>query len=277
MDEPFSALDVLTSENLRSELLDLWRRRAEGEFPTKAIVLVTHSIEEAVQMADRIFVLTSNPGRLRAEIPNPLERPRDRRSPEFLSLVDHLYTVMTGRDAAHEPPAAHAARIANASPVEVRLPPASIAGMAGLLEILDRLGGREDLPALADRLTFEVDDLLPLTDAVDLLGFASVRDADLLLTDSGRRWSTADIRTSKSIFAEAAGHRAPLVRAIVKALGTTKDGTLNERFFLDLLARGFSEDEGKAQRNTAIEWGRYGELFDYDAGTGELRLDPPPV
>jgi NitT/TauT family transport system ATP-binding protein len=276
MDEPFSALDVLTSENLRSELLDLWDRRTSGEFPTKAIVLVTHNIEEAVQMADRIFVLTSNPGRLRAEIRNTLPRPRDRRSPEYEALVDHLYAVMTGRDTGPEPPAAQAARIERASPIELPLPHASIAGMAGLLEILEKLGGREDLPALASLLTFEVDDLLPITDAAELLGLARVADADLLFTDNGKRWTSADILTSKSIFAEAARTRAPLVRAIVQALQTTNDGTLNERFFLDLLGRGFSEEEGRAQMNTAIDWGRYGELFDYDAATGELTLTPAP-
>jgi NitT/TauT family transport system ATP-binding protein len=276
MDEPFSALDVLTSENLRSELLDLWAGERDVEFPTKAIVLVTHNIEEAVQMADRIFVLSSNPGRLRAEIPNPLPRPRDRRSPEFEALVDQLYGVMTGREAEPgEQAETRAARIAQASPIDLPLPHASIAGMAGLLEILEKLGGREDLPDLANLLTFEVDDLLPLTDAVELLGFASVTDADLLLSDTGRQWYEADILTSKSIFAEAARTRAPLVRAIVRALQTTKDGTLNERFFLDLLGRGFSEEEARAQLDTAIDWGRYGELFDFEADSGELRLSGP--
>jgi NitT/TauT family transport system ATP-binding protein len=276
MDEPFSALDVLTSENLRSELLDLWAGEREAEFPTKAIVLVTHNIEEAVQMADRIFVLSSNPGRLRAEIPNLLARPRDRRAPEFEALVDHLYGVMTGREPepGGKPAQTQASRIERASPIDLPLPHASIAGMAGLLEILDKLGGREDLPDLANLLTFEVDDLLPLTDAVELLGLATVTDADLIITDVGREWSAADILTSKSIFAEAARTRAPLVRAIVRALETTKDGTLNERFFLDLLGRGFSEEE-RAQLDTAIDWGRYGELFDFEADSGELRISLP--
>jgi NitT/TauT family transport system ATP-binding protein len=275
MDEPFSALDVLTAENLRSELLSLWSGERDGEFPTNAILIVTHNIEEAVQMADRIFVLSSNPGRLRAEIVNPLPRPRDRRSAEFEAVVDNLYGIMTDRPAASDRRAASGPDTAVASPVELPLPHASVGGMAGLLEILNARGGRDDLPELAQLLTFEVDDLLPITDAAELLGFAVVDHADLLLTEDGRRWSEADILTSKSIFAEAVRHRAPLVRAVIRALETTSDGTLNERFFLDLLGRGFSEEEARAQLDTAIDWGRYGELYDFDANSGELVLSPP--
>ena len=279
MDEPFSALDVLTSENLRTELLNLWSKTSEsdgGDFPTKAILIVTHNIEEAVQMADRIFVLSSNPGRLRAEIFNDLPRPRDRRTPDFETFVDRLYQIMTGRAAAVED---HLAPGPDeqpdlVSPTEVPLPDASVGGLAGLLEILDARGGRADLPELAQQLTFEVDDLLPLTDAAELLGFADVEDADLQITDLGREWSEADILTSKSIFARAAGERAPLVRAILRGLESSKDGGLNERFFLDLLGRGFTADEARAQLDTAIGWGRYGELFDYDSLTGELTLTP---
>jgi NitT/TauT family transport system ATP-binding protein len=279
MDEPFSALDVLTSENLRSELLNLWSRTStsdESDFPTKAILIVTHNIEEAVQMADRIFVLSSNPGRLRAEIANDLPRPRDRRAPEFESFVDRLYQIMTGRVAAVEDHLAPGGdeQPEPVSPTEVPLPYASVGGMAGLLEILDAQGGRADLPELAHQLTFEVDDLLPLTDAAEMLGFAEIEDADLQITDLGREWSEADILTSKSIFAVAAGERAPLVRAILRGLESSKDGTLNERFFLDLLGRGFTADEARAQLDTAIGWGRYGELFDYDSLTGELTLTP---
>jgi NitT/TauT family transport system ATP-binding protein len=279
MDEPFSALDVLTSENLRSELLKLWARNSgsdEGDFPTKAILIVTHNIEEAVQMADRIFVLSSNPGRLRAEIVNDLPRPRDRRSPEFESFVDRLYQIMTGRAAAvgdHPAPGGDE-QPELVSPIEVPLPYASVGGLAGLLEILDAQGGRADLPELAHQLTFEVDDLLPLTDAAEMLGFADVEEGDLQITDLGREWSEADILTSKSIFASAASERAPLVRAILRGLESSKDGGLNERFFLDLLGRGFTADEARAQLDTAIGWGRYGELFDYDSLTGELTLTP---
>jgi NitT/TauT family transport system ATP-binding protein len=268
MDEPFSALDVLTAENLRTELLNLW---SGPGFPTKAILIVTHNIEEAVLMADRILVLSSNPGRFMAEISNELARPRDRRSPPFEALVDQIYGIMTGR----ETKAAVAAEPSQASPTDLRLPAARVGGLAGLMEILSSRGGSADLPELAKVLTFEVDDLLPLVDAAELLGFATVADADMEITPTGQAWVDASILDSKQLFAAAAKERAPLVRAIVRALENTKDGTLSERFFLDILARGFTEDEAHAQLMTAIDWGRYGELFEYDANAGELVLTKP--
>jgi NitT/TauT family transport system ATP-binding protein len=149
--------------------------------------------------------------------------------------------------------------------------------MSGLLEILVAHGGREDLPKLAHELTFEVDDLLPLVDAAQVLGLAEVDDADLQVTDDGRTFVAADILESKQIFARRARERAPLVRAICNALDNTNDGTLGEGLFLDLLRRGFSEDEAREQLRIAIDWGRYGELFDFDSNTGQLALERPPV
>ncbi len=222
MDEPFSALDVLTSENLRTELLNLW---GGADFPTKAMLIVTHNIEEAVQMADRIFVLTSNPGRLRAEIANELPGPATagRRSSRRSST--RSTGIMTGR---RERPTVGAVEGSSppeptSNPVWRRRPsspsrtPAS-AAWPGCWRSSASRGGRADLPELAKLLTFEVDDLLPLVDAAELLGFAEMVDADLSLTAIGKEWVEADILTSKELFAEAASERAPLVRAIVRAL-----------------------------------------------------------
>jgi len=274
MDEPFSALDVLTAQNLRAELLRLWREKG---FPTKAMLIVTHNIEEAVILADRIFVLGANPGRIRTVIECTFPQPRDRHDDTFQALVDQIYGLMTGRDTR---PPAHIWTVATpgeGSPTDTPLPQASVGGMSGLLEILVAHGGREDLPKLAHDLTFEVDDLLPLVDAAQLLGLADVDDADLEITDEGRIFVAADILESKQIFALEARERAPLVRAIYKALETTKDGNLGEGFFLDLLRRGFSEDEARQQLKIAVDWGRYGELFDFDANTGQLTLEHAPA
>jgi NitT/TauT family transport system ATP-binding protein len=249
--------------------LNLWGGK---DFPTKAILIVTHNIEEAVQMADRIFVLSSNPGRFKAEIHCTLPRPRDRRGPEFEAMVDQIYGIMTEQAPPEVGRRAVVVDPGLASPADLPLPHASVGGLAGLLEILNNRGGRDDLPELGRLLTFEVDDLLPIVDAAEMLGFATVADADIELTPEGSAWDEADILTSKKIFAAAARERAPLVRAIVRALETTKDGTLDERFFLDLLQRAFSEEEARTQLNTAINWGRYAELFDYHADDGELIL-----
>jgi len=268
MDEPFSALDVLTAENLRTELLALW---AHEGFPTRAMLIVTHNIEEAVLLADRVLVLSSNPGRIRAELAVDLERPRDRRTASFEALVDEIYGIMTGR--AEERPAVAPVAAAQPSPIDEPMPTATVGGMAGLLEILLARGGKEDLPALADDLMFEVDDLLPLVDGATLLGFATVDNADLQITDDGREFVIADILTTKELFARKAAERAPLVRAINNALAASMDGNLPEAFFLDILRRGFSDEEARHQLDIAIDWGRYGELYEYDANTGQLRRE----
>jgi NitT/TauT family transport system ATP-binding protein len=272
MDEPFSALDVLTAENLRTELLSLWGGK---DFPTKAILIVTHNIEEAVQMADRIFVLSTNPGRFKAEINTGLVRPRNRRAPEFEAMVDQIYRIMTEQVTPEAGQQTTVVEPGLASPADLPLPHVSVGGLAGLLEILNSLGGRDNLPQLGRLLTFEIDDLLPIVDAAKMLDFAKVAGAEIELTPEGKAIVEADILTSKKLFAAAAATRAPLVRAIVRALETTKDGTLSGRFFLDLLRRGFSEDEARAQLDTAIDWGRYAELFTYRADDGELVLTPP--
>lgn len=268
MDEPFSSLDVLTAENLRTELMTLWE---QPDFPTKAIVVVTHNIEEAVLLADRVLVLGSNPGRIRAEIPVHLSRPRDRRSPVFGALVDQLYAILTGRD---ENPA-----VPNPQPGPLThpLPRVTVGGLAGLVEIVYSHNGQTDLPDLADELSFEVDDLLPIVDAAVMLGLLEVEGAQAFLTEMGRRWYTADIQTSKQLFAALAGARAPLVRTIVKALENSDNGTLREDFFRDLLRRGFTTADTEAQLDIAIDWGRYGELFEYDKDEGRLELEPEAI
>ena len=277
MDEPFSALDVLTAANLRGELTRLW----EGhDFPVKAVLIVTHNIEEAVQLADRILVLSSNPGRIRAELPNKLPRPRDRHEPGFEDLVDTVYGILTGREEAAEQAVAAASAVPGGpapTPSDLPVPEVSPDGLSGLLEILAARGGRDGLAELADDLSFEVDDLLPLVDAAIMLGLARVDGADLEITEQGHEFATGDIDASKILFGKTAAERIPLVKAIVKALHATADGILREGFFLDLLRRGFTAEEARRQLDTAIEWGRYGELFEYDSESGQLILDSDPA
>jgi NitT/TauT family transport system ATP-binding protein len=158
------------------------------------------------------------------------------------------------------------------TPIEAPLPAVSVGGMAGLLEILAARGGEASLAELADALNFEIDDLLPLVDAAELLGLAETASARITITTAGREFAAADIDTSKKLFASLAAERAPLVRAILQSLSATDDGTLRDGFFLDLLRRGFSAAEARRQLDTAIDWGRYAELFDYH--NGELVLEP---
>jgi NitT/TauT family transport system ATP-binding protein len=271
MDEPFSALDVLTSENLRGELLELW----EGQrFPTKTMVMVTHNIEEAVLLADRILVLGTNPGRIRADMPNPLPRPRRRRTPDFAALVDEISRLMTHRDSVPAEPAAQTggARVGSAGSVgDSPLPQATVDGLSGLAEILlGRHDGAADLPDLADNLGLEVDELLPLVDALVMLGFGRLSAERLVLSREGRIFAGASIQDSKEIFARASLDRAPLVRTIYRALGNSLDGNLPSGFFIDILRTRFGEDAAAAQLDVAVNWGRYAELYAYDATRGQI-------
>ncbi|MEC3917689.1 ABC transporter ATP-binding protein [Nocardia sp. CDC160] len=266
MDEPFSALDVLTAENLRTELVNLWSAK---DFPTKCICIVTHNIEEAVQLADRVVVLGSNPGRIIAEITVDQPRPRNRRAPGFVALVDQIYGLLTGRDTDIA-----VAPADTSTPFAVPLPDASVGGIAGLLELVYGNSGRADLPVVADELNFELDDLMPLVDAAALLGFLLVESGDVILTNVGANFTNADIQASKAIFAAQARRRAPLVRTICSALVGSSDETVRADFILDLLKRGFSDEDARRQLELAIDWGRYAELYDYDTDSGRITADP---
>src|SRR5580658_7610254 len=211
MDEPFSALDVLTAENLRGEISDLWER---GAFPAKSILIVTHNIEEAVLLADRIVVLGTNPGSIRGEVKVDIPRPRDKKGVRFVALVDYIYAVMTNPQARIEqlPSRKDSQRFP-------MLPHARVGGISGLLEIVNDRGGREDLPKLADSLRLEVDDLLPAVDASVLLGLAEVAHGYVTITAAGKEFATAGVHRSHEIFKEQILSHVPFFSTVIEALG----------------------------------------------------------
>ena len=265
MDEPFSALDVLTAESLRGELMDLWRNR---RIPTRAILIVTHNIEEAVLLADRVLLLGANPGHVRTEILLELPRPRSREDPAIQAQVDRLYQLMTRPDTPDE-----SRRITPVRAALAPLPHARLGALTGLLEFLEDRGGREDLHRLASDLQFEVDDLLPLMDAAVLFGLARVEEGDALLTAEGTAFAQAPTLQRKELFRAILTRTPTLVARIYAALSAKKNRRLPEGFFLDLFEEHFSAAEARRQLDTAIQWGRFAELFEYDADTGELFLE----
>jgi len=269
MDEPFSALDVLTAETLRGELLELW---LEKKIPTRAIFIVTHNIEEAVILADRIIVLGRNPAHIHAEFTVNLAHPRDRKDPRFVELVDLIYRALTRQD---HPELEAAGVPANGSATKkqyVMLPHTRPGGLAGLLEILVDQGRKADLHVLADELGLEVDALLPSVDTAVLLGLLKVEEGDAIITPEGEAFAKGDIQERKAIFRKAALANIPLLRQMEQALKAKANRTLSAEFFEDLLDEHFSQDESRRQLETAIQWGRYAELFDYDAASGKLTL-----
>lgn len=271
MDEPFSALDVLTAENLRGEIDDLWNA---GTFPSKSILIVTHNIEEAVFLADRVIILGAKPGHVRGEVVVDLPRPHDRHHPRFKALVDYIYTVMTnpevevtgevGVAAAPSPPR---------SPYAQSLPHVRVGGISGLLElIVEQAKAQIDIYQLAERLRLEVDDLLPILDAAVLLDFAKVSQGDVMLTEIGRDFATTTILRSKDLFQQQVLANVPMLVSMVQTLREKQNGMMRAEFFLDLLDEYYPHEEAERQFGTAIDWGRYAELFEYDAGEERLYL-----
>ncbi len=268
MDEPFSALDVLTAETLRGEILELWLGR---KIPTRSIFIVTHNIEEAVVLADRIIVLGKNPAVIRAEFSVDLPHPRDRKAPAFVDLVDAIYRVLT-RPESEQVPVVAVTGAAPSRPKALMLPHTRPGGLAGLLEILTDQGGRMDLHKLAAELSLEVDALLPSVETASLLGFLRLEEGDAIITPEGQAFAQADIQQRKAIFRKAALANIPILRQMEQALKAKSDRTLSAEFFHDLIDEHFSEKESRRQLETALQWGRYAEIFDFDAATGKLTL-----
>lgn len=265
MDEPFSALDVLTAGNLREELLDLW---LGDQMPTKAVLMVTHNIDEAVLMADRIIVLGHDPGRVRADLRVGLPRPRDLKSAGAQRLVDEVYRILTRpleEPAAPAPPTPE-------RPYQF-LPRIQIGSLNGLAEVLLDRGGREDIYELGRDLQMEVDDLLPLVEVAELLELAAVREGDIELTAVGRQLAEGDIQADKALFRQQITAHVDLVRRIMNGLRSSPNGRLEAGDLQTELERFFSDEEAEQQLDTIIDWGRYAELFAYDEDSGELFLE----
>jgi len=268
LDEPFSSLDVLTAETLRGDLLDLWDAH---RIPTKGMVFVSHNIEEAVEIADRILIFSNDPGRIRAQIPISLPRPRSSESAGFRQIVDQVYTLLTtepGRDGR---------RGAKTEPIGIgfRLPDASVQQLSGLIENLTEAPyhGRADLPHLADEENLVMDELFPLIETLQLFGFAHVSGGDIELTPLGRAYAEADMLARKQIFAEALLKHVPLAAHIRRVLDERPGHRAPAARFLREIEDHLSEEEAERVLETVINWGRHAEIFAYDYDSEVLSLE----
>jgi len=262
LDEPFSALDVLSAEALRGELMELWLSKA---IPTKAILMVTHNIEEAVLMADRIVVMAKDPGHVVTEIAVNLNQPRRRKDTAFQAIVDRVYAAVAGHTAVVDTQATSPGQPGQ------KLPTARLNALAGLLEKLSAEGGRADLYRLSGELVLELDDLLPLVEAGEMLGFVTVQEGDLQLTPLGQAYAEASILARKELIA---GRilRLSATRWIYETLQADENHRVDKDYFLDIL-RGSFGDYAETQLDTAVNWGRYAELFAFDDDSDELYLE----
>jgi NitT/TauT family transport system ATP-binding protein len=265
MDEAFSALDVLTGERLRDDILELWEG---GQMPTRGILVVSHNIQEAVMMADRVLIFASDPGRVRAELPIDLPRPRNADSMEVRRLVDEVYALMTvsaGRPGRTAEPARHMGE---------RLPDADVSRMEGVLELLagESFHGRADLPRLVEESDLTDDELLTAASALHLLGFAVMAHGDIALTPLARNFVHGSNTLRHELFGQQVLSQVPLAAHIRHSLEQEPSGELPEGLFLKLLREHMEPAEAERVLKVAIEWGRYGEVFEYNYNTGLIHL-----
>jgi NitT/TauT family transport system ATP-binding protein len=270
MDEPFSALDVLTAETLRTDLIDLW---SEGRMPIKSILMVTHNIEEAVLMCDRVLVFSSNPGRIAAEIKIDLPRPRSRMEPAFRELVDRIYGIMTKRTAGK--PAREGAFPGTGLGMALRY--VSSNTLAGLMETVDAkpYDGKADLPHIAQALQMEVDDLFPIAETLQLLRFAELEEGDIRLSPAGRRFAHGEVDERKRLFAEHLITYVPIAGHIRRVLDERPTHQAPATRFQEELEDYMSPEFAGETLHAVVAWGRYGEVYAYDETTGAFSLENP--
>jgi NitT/TauT family transport system ATP-binding protein len=268
LDEPFSALDVLTAETIRTDLLDLW---VERRLPIKSMLLVTHNIEEAVFMCDRILLFSSNPGRVAAEIEVTFPHPRNRLDTAFRQMVDDIYAKMTAR--ATTGAAGQAAKLQIGS----RLPPVSTNMIAGLIETVAAppYDGKADLPEIARTLQLEIDELFPVAELLHYLGFAEIKDGDIQLSVAARHFAELDTQTRKEIFAHHLLASVPLAQHIKRVLDERPGHRAPRVRFEQELEDYLSDAAAEETLDAVIDWGRYAEIFAYDDQSEMFSLEDP--
>jgi NitT/TauT family transport system ATP-binding protein len=272
MDEPFSALDVLTAETLRTDFLDLW---IEGKLPIKGVILVTHNIEEAVLMCDRILVFSRSPGHIIEEIKVDLPQPRSRVESEFRDLVERIYVAMTARAAA-PPPRVAPDRFPGMG-IDMELPRASANLLAGLIETVAGApyNGKADLPVIASALQMEVDDLFPVAESLQLLRFAEIEGGDIRLTDVGKQFAEAGVDDRKKLFQRQLLDHVPLATHIRRVLQERANHTAPRSRFRDELEDHMTAESAQHTLRSVIAWARFSEAFSYDARSETFSLDNP--
>jgi len=272
MDEPFSALDVLTAETLRTDFLDLW---SEGQLPIKAVVLVTHNIEEAVQMCDRILLFASNPGRILLELKIDLPHPRNRQDPAFRALVERIYVAMTAR----QDPVAALARAEKfpGTGIATILPRVSTNLMAGMTEAVAQppYFGRADLPEIAARLQLEIDELFPVAETLQMLRLAELEGGDIRLTEAGRRFAESEITEKKRIFAQHLIAYLPLAAHIRRVLDERPNHEAPKSRFSEELQDHMTPEAAEMTLRSVINWGRFAEILAYDDDGQRFTLENP--
>ncbi len=271
MDEPFSALDVLTAETLRTDFLDLWN---DGRLPIKGVMLVTHNIEEAVLMCDRILVFSRNPGHIVEEIKVDLRHPRSRLDPAFRDMVERIYVTMTARASA-TPSRPQPERVHGS--IDIPIPRVSANTLSGLIEAVAGApySGKADLPVIASSLQMEVDDLFPVAEALQLLRFADIEGGDIRLTDAGKHFAEAGVDDRKKLFHSQLMANVPLAAHIRRVLQERANHVAPKSRFLDELEDHMTTETAEHTLRAVVAWARFAEAFAYDDRSETFNLENP--
>ncbi len=272
MDEPFSALDVLTAETLRTDFLDLW---AEGRMPIKGVILVTHNIEEAVLMCDRILLFGSNPGRILSEIKVTMAQPRNRLEPSFREMVERIYVEMTARPKGAAP-GARQERFPGLGIGSI-LPRVSSNLLSGLMEAVAAapFNGKADLPEIASDLQMEIDELFPVAETLQMLRFAEVEGGDIKLTEDGLAFAHAALDERKRIFQRHLLTYVPLAAHVRRVLDERASHSARKSRFIDELEDFMNEEAADQSLRAVVSWARYAEAFAYDDEAAVFSLENP--
>jgi len=269
MDEPFSALDVLTAETLRTDFLELW---GENKLPIKGVILVTHNIEEAVLMCDRILLFSTNPGRIIREIAVDLRQPRNRLDPQFRDLVEKIYVAMTARapvpaQVGHGP----------VCTMDTALPRVSANLMSGLVETLAAppYNGKADLPVIANELDLDVDEFFPVSESLQMLRLAEIEGGDIKLTDIGKQFAESGMDDRKKLFQRQLIANIPLAAHIRRVLQERANHVAPKSRFVDELEDHMTSEGAEQSLRAVTAWGRFAEVFAYDDDSGTFSLENP--
>jgi len=258
MDEAFSALDVMTGEHLRDDILELWQ---SGKLPTKSLLVVSHNIEEAVMMADRVLIFSSNPGRVRAELPITLDRPRQAKGPEVHHLVDTLYTEMVS-------PSDHYSTDKNKTHTRTSygLSTATVAQIEGVLERLvdDPFGGKADLPKLAEVSEISDDAFINAADALVMLGLATIEKGDISVTSLGERFEQGNNNRRQEIMGQQVIANVPFIVNMRQSLAQQSSKEMPFEHLLKVLEFSMNKSDAERVLEAMLEWARYGNVIEVD-------------
>jgi NitT/TauT family transport system ATP-binding protein len=285
MDEPFSALDVLTAESLRTQVVDLWRSSQHAGL--KSIFLVTHNIAEAVFMATRIVIISSHPGRVRKIIVNPLPYPRDVNSKQFAAMVDQVHAAITALVLPDEPVAEPAvvetagvaagavkatAEQAAAPAARVEpIPNAPVETIVGLLEIIEDAQETINVFDLSAKIGKEFGETIATVKAAEMLDLVDTPKDDVLMTEAGWYFLAAPTAVRQTLFRQAI-MKLRLFQMLISRLEEAPDGRVDADSVLEELGRLLPYDQPARLLETVIAWGRYAELIDFDQDTNTVHL-----